>query len=75
MFTEYNEAKHFLTDSNKLLFVTWSDTMAIANIKNIDDEKYNKALFVIKSKGSNFAKEVKKMCDKYAEEFDKTYSK
>ena len=38
-------------------------------------EKYNKALFVIKSKGSNFAKEVKKMCDKYAEEFDKTYSK
>ena len=39
------------------------------------DEKYNKALFVIKSKGSNFAKEVKKMCDKYAEEFDKTYSK
>ena len=49
--------------------------MAIANIKNIDDEKYRKALFILRSKGSNFAKEVKKMCDKYAEEFDKTYNK
>lgn len=45
--------------------------MAIANIKNIDDEKYNKTLFVLRSKGTNLAKEVKKMCDKYAEEFDK----
>lgn len=45
--------------------------MAIANIKNIDDTKYQKTLFVLKSKGSNFAQEVKKMCEKYAEEFDK----
>ena len=30
--------------------------MAIANIKNIDDEKYNKALFVIKSKLKNLIK-------------------
>ena len=45
--------------------------MAIANIKNIDDEKYRKTLFVLKCKGTNFAKEVKKMCEKYAEEFDK----
>lgn len=49
--------------------------MAIANIKNIDDEKYRKTLFVLKSKGKNFAQVVKEMCEKYAEEFDKIYSK
>lgn len=49
--------------------------MAIANIKNIDDEKYRKTLFVLKSKGKNFAQEVKELCNKYAEEFDKMYKK
>ena len=49
--------------------------MAIANIKNIDDEKYRKTLFVLKSKGKNFAQVVKEMCDKYAEEFDNVYKK
>lgn len=49
--------------------------MAIANIKNIDDEKYRKTLFVLKAKGSNFAQEVKKMCEEYAEEFDKMMKK
>ncbi len=49
--------------------------MAIANIKNIDDEKYRKTLFVLKSKGKNFAQEVKELCDKYAKEFDEMYKK
>lgn len=49
--------------------------MAVANIKNIDDEKYRKTLFVLKTKGKNFAQVVKEMCDKYAQEFDKTYKK
>ena len=49
--------------------------MATANIKNIDDEKYKKTLFILKTKGSNFANMVKEMCEKYAEEFDKKYSK
>lgn len=45
--------------------------MATANIKNINDEHYNKTLFVLKCKGSNLAAEVKKMCEQYAKEFDK----
>lgn len=49
--------------------------MATANIKNIDDEKYKKTLFVLKTKGSNFAKMVKEMCEKYATEFDEKYGK
>ena len=49
--------------------------MATANIKNIDNEKYKKTLFMLKTKGKNFAQEVKEMCDKYANEFDETYKK
>ena len=49
--------------------------MSTANIKNIDSEKYKKTLFILKTKGKNFAQAVKEMCDKYADEFDKTYKK
>ncbi len=49
--------------------------MAVANIKNIDSEKYKKTLFILKTKGKNFAQAVKEMCDEYANEFDNTYKK
>lgn len=46
--------------------------MADANIKNIDKEQKRKALFYLSCKGSNLSIEVKKMIEKYAEEYDKS---
>ena len=40
-------------------------------IKNIDTEKKNKAIFVLKCKGKDLTKAVKEMVDKLSEEFDK----
>lgn len=49
--------------------------MADINIKDVDEEKKRKALFYLSSSGSNLSKEVKKMLDKFAKEFDKKNSK
>lgn len=45
--------------------------MADINVKNVDREQKRKTLFVLNCKGSDLSKEVKKMLEKYAEEYDK----
>lgn len=49
--------------------------MADINIKNVNEEKKNKAIFVLSTKGKNLSDEVRKMIDKLAEEFDKKNSR
>lgn len=36
----------------------------------IDSELKKKVMFVVKCKGSDLSKEVRKMCEKYAEEYE-----
>lgn len=36
----------------------------------IDDELKKKVMFVVKCKGSDLSKEVRKMCEKYAVEYE-----
>ena len=45
------------------------------NIKNVNEEKKNKAIFVLSTKGKTLSEEVRKMIDNLAEEFDKKNSK
>lgn len=45
--------------------------MADMNIKDVDREQKRKALFYLNCKGSNLSIEVKKMIEKYAEEYEK----
>jgi antitoxin component of RelBE/YafQ-DinJ toxin-antitoxin module len=46
----------------------------IAKIR-IDTETKKKAIFMLKTKGTDLSKEVRKMCEKLAEEYDKKNSK
>lgn len=41
----------------------------------IDNDTKRKAMFVVKCKGSTISEEVRKMCEKYAKEFDEKYGK
>ena len=41
----------------------------------IDSEIKRKAMFVLKSRGSNLSKEVRQMTDELAKEFDEKYGK
>lgn len=45
--------------------------MADICVKNVESEQKRKAIFCLKCKGSNLSTEVKKLVEKYAEEFDK----
>ena len=45
--------------------------MADINVKGVNKDKKRKALFYLSCKGSNLSIEVKKLIDKYAEEFEK----
>lgn len=45
------------------------------NIKNVDLEKKNKAIFVLKCKGKDLSTAVREMIDTLAEEYDKKNSK
>lgn len=49
--------------------------MADINIKNVDKEKKRKTIFVLGAKGKDLSTEVRKMLDKYADEFDKMQQK
>ena len=40
------------------------------NIKRVDSEKKNKAIFVLKCKGKDLSTAVREMLDKYAKEYD-----
>lgn len=40
------------------------------SMRDIDTEKKNKALFVLKCKGSNLSQAVREMVDKLAKEYD-----
>jgi antitoxin component of RelBE/YafQ-DinJ toxin-antitoxin module len=40
------------------------------NIKRVDTEKKNKAIFVLKCKGKDLSTAVREMLDKYAKEYD-----
>ena len=44
--------------------------MADINIKNIDKNAKNKAIFVLKCKGKDLSTAVREMLDKYAKEYD-----
>lgn len=44
--------------------------MTEINVRNVDNEKKQKAIFVLKCKGSDLSTEVRKMVDQLAKEFD-----
>lgn len=45
------------------------------NIKRVDTEKKNKAIFVLKCKGKDLSTAVREMLDKYAKEYDEMQKK
>lgn len=45
--------------------------MATVNVKNVNPEKRNKAIFVLKAKGSTLSEEVRKMVDQLSAEYEK----
>lgn len=49
--------------------------MEYINVKNVDGEQKRKAMFVLKCRGTDLSKEIKKLVSKLAEEFDKKNSK
>ena len=49
--------------------------MGAMYVKNVDTEKKNKAIFVLKCKGKDLSTAVREMIDKLAEEYDKKNSK
>lgn len=49
--------------------------MEYINVKNVDGEQKRKAMFVLKCRGTDLSKEIKKLVAKYAEEFDKKNNK
>lgn len=51
------------------------ETEKFLQIRNVDELKKRKAMFILQTQGKNLSQAVREMIDGYAEEFDKKISK